>query len=101
MWQGKRLIPEAFVDFVKTPAPAWPQPEYGGQFWVNGNGAWELPPDAYIASGSGGQHTFVVPSHDLVIVRMGHHAGGRASRESLRAAQKELLQAVPASKTTN
>jgi CubicO group peptidase (beta-lactamase class C family) len=99
VWQGKRLIPKEFVDFVRTPAPAWEQPEYGGQFWVNGNNAWNLPRDAYLASGSGGQHTFIVPSHDLVIVRMGHHAGGRASREAVRAAQKEILAAVPARAT--
>ncbi len=98
MWNGKRLIPAELVDFVKTIAPAWPEPQYGGQFWVNGDDAWILPRDAYYASGSGGQNTFIVPSHDLVIVRMGHHAGGRASRESVRAAQKELLAAVPAKK---
>jgi CubicO group peptidase (beta-lactamase class C family) len=54
-----------------------------------------------LASGSGGQHTFIVPSHDLVMVRMGHHAGGRASRDGLRAAQKEILAALPAKQTSN
>jgi CubicO group peptidase (beta-lactamase class C family) len=101
MWQGKRLIPKEFVAFVRTLAPAWKAPSYGGQFWVNGNDAWNLPRDAYLASGSGGQHTFIVPSHDLVMVRMGHHAGGRASRDGLRAAQKEILAALPAKQTSN
>lgn len=98
VWNGKRLLPAEFVEFVKTVAPAWPEPQYGGQFWVNGDDAWNLPRDAYYAAGSGGQNTFIVPSHDLVIVRMGHHAGGRASPESVRAAQKELMTAVPAKK---
>jgi CubicO group peptidase (beta-lactamase class C family) len=98
LWNGKRLLPAEFVEFVKTIAPAWPEPQYGGQFWVNGDDAWNLPRDAYFAAGSGGQNTFIVPSHDLVIVRMGHHAGGRASRESVRAAQKELMAAIPAKK---
>jgi CubicO group peptidase (beta-lactamase class C family) len=95
VWNGKRLLPAEFVDFVKTVAPAWPEPQYGGLFWVNGDDAWSLPQDAYYAAGSGGQNTFIVPSHDLVIVRMGHHAGGRASREAVRAAQKELMAAIP------
>jgi len=98
MWNGKQLIPAAFVDFVKTIAPAWPEPQYGGQFWVNGDDAWNLPRDAYLAAGSGGQNTFIVPSHELVIVRMGHHAGARASREAVRAAQKELMAAIPLKK---
>ncbi len=98
VWNGKRLLPAAFVDFVKTIAPAWPEPQYGGQFWVNGDDAWNLPRDAYFAAGAGGQNTFIVPSHDLVIVRMGHSAGAQASREAVRAAQKELMAAVPPKK---
>jgi CubicO group peptidase (beta-lactamase class C family) len=99
VWEGKRLLPQELVDFVRTVAPAWKEPQYGGQFWVNGNDAWNLPRDAYFAAGSGGQNTFIVPSHDLVIVRMGHHAGARASREAVRAAQKELLAVIPPNRT--
>ncbi len=80
VWQGQRLLPEGFTTFVRTPAPAWKRKEYGGQFWVNGEGQWNLPRDAYFMSGAGGQHTFVVPSHDLVVVRMGHQRG-RAGRD--------------------
>jgi CubicO group peptidase (beta-lactamase class C family) len=97
-WNGKRLLPADFVDFVKTIAPAWAEPEYGGQFWVNGNDAWNLPRDAFFAAGAGGQNTFIVPSHDLVIVRMGHSAGAQASRDLVRAAQKELMAAIPPKK---
>jgi CubicO group peptidase (beta-lactamase class C family) len=92
------LLPADFVDFVKTIAPAWAEPEYGGQFWVNGNDAWNLPRDAFFAAGAGGQNTFIVPSHDLVIVRMGHSAGAQASRDLVRAAQKELMAAIPPKK---
>jgi hypothetical protein len=69
------MLPEGFVKFVSTPAPAWRRKEYGGQFWVNGEGQWTLPRSAYFMSGAGGQHTFIVPSHDLVVVRMGHQRG--------------------------
>jgi CubicO group peptidase (beta-lactamase class C family) len=75
VWNGERLLPEGFAKFVSTPAPAWPRGEYGGQFWINSTGQWNLPRDAYFMSGAGGQHTFIVPSHDLVVVRMGHQRG--------------------------
>ena len=75
VWNGQRLLPEGFTKFVSTPAPAWRRPEYGGQFWINGDGQWNLPSDTYFMAGAGGQHTFIVPSHDLVVVRMGHQRG--------------------------
>lgn len=82
MWNGERLLPRHFVEFVRTPAPAWDQPIYGGLFWTN-NAEREsdrrrhvtLPLDTYYASGAGGQHTYIVPSHDLVIVVMSHRRG--------------------------
>lgn len=77
VWQGERLLPEGFVEFVSTPAPAWKNGAYGGLFWVNTNGRWGLPEDAYRMAGHGGQHVTIVPSHDLVIVRMGHLRGAR------------------------
>jgi CubicO group peptidase (beta-lactamase class C family) len=94
VWLGERILPEGFVDFVRRPAPAWEEPEYGGQFWVNGTGEWNLPTDAFYMSGAGGQHVFIVPSHDLVIVRMGHLRGALTHHENLRAAQGKLIEAV-------
>jgi CubicO group peptidase (beta-lactamase class C family) len=96
MWQGQRLLPEGWAAFVSTPAPAWKQPIYGGLFWVNGDGAWNLPKTAYFAAGAGGQRTFIVPSHDLVVVRMGHFRGDRAGMQTLNAALKEIMLAVGA-----
>ena len=43
MWQGERILPEGWSTFVSTPAPAWRRPEYGGFFWLNGVGSWNLP----------------------------------------------------------
>ena len=83
VWNGQRLLPEGFTKFVSTPAPAWRRPEYGGQFWINGIGHWNLPRDAYFMSGAGGQHTFIVPSHDLVVVRMGHQRGSQVGSKLL------------------
>lgn len=95
VWQGERLLPEGFATFVSTPAPGWKRPVYGGLFWINGDGAWNLPKEAYFAAGAGGQRTFIVPSHRLVVVRMGHFRGDLAGMRTLNDALAELMAAVP------
>jgi CubicO group peptidase (beta-lactamase class C family) len=94
-WMGERLLPEGFVKFASTPAPAWRTPTYGGMVWVNGDSAWALPRDAYAFRGAGEQNVFVVPSHNLVIVRMGHYPGAQAGARDLRRAQALLMSAIP------
>ena len=96
VWQGQRLLPEGWAKFVSTPATAWKQPVYGGLFWVNGDGARPIPKNAYFANGAGGQRTIIVPTHDLVVVRMGHHKGDRAGMKALDLALAELMSAIPA-----
>ena len=93
MWNGERLLTQEFVDFVRSPAPAWPEPYYGGLFWLNtadeegrGGRIPQIPPDAYNPSGAGHQRTYIIPSQDLVIVVQSHrsaaaHAPDRTDRE--------------------
>lgn len=95
VWQGERLLPEGWTRFVSTPAPAWSTPVYGGLFRLNGDGEWSLPRDAYFMSGGGVSKTIVVPSHDLVIVRMGHLQGTRKHEADLNLALAEILAAIP------
>jgi CubicO group peptidase (beta-lactamase class C family) len=94
MWQGTRVLPEGWAKFVSTLAPAWKRPVYGGLFWVNGDGGWSIPRDAYIMSGAGGQNTFVIPSHQLVVVRMGHARGQGPARKATNEALRRLVEAV-------
>jgi CubicO group peptidase (beta-lactamase class C family) len=94
MWQGKRILPEGWTKFVSTLAPAWPRPVYGGLFWINGDKSWNLPPDTYFASGAGGQNTWIVPSHQLVIVRMGHMRGQAAARAATNRALSLVMEAI-------
>ena len=96
VWQGQRILPEGWAAFVSTPAPAWKRPEYGAFFWLNQVGTWNLPPDAYFAAGAGGQNTWIVPSRDLVVVRMGHMRGQRPARSATNRALALVMQAVPA-----
>jgi len=95
VWNGERLLPESWVDFVRTPAPAWDKPEYGGLFWLNRTGAWPVPEDAFYMSGAGGQTTIIIPTHDLVVVRLGHYKGEERAAKALARALEQLLGAVP------
>lgn len=95
VWNGERLLPEGFVEFVRTPAPAWERPIYGGFFWLNREGWWPVPESAYFMAGSGGQYTLIIPSHDLVVVRLGHYKGAEWGEPALARALALLMQAVP------
>jgi CubicO group peptidase (beta-lactamase class C family) len=95
VWNGERLLPEGFVTFISTPAPAWRDSSYGGMVWVNARGAWNLPRDAFAFRGAGGQDTYVVRSRDLVVVRMGHFPGSRVGGQDLARALARLMEAIP------
>ena len=80
-WNGEQVLPETWVDFVRTPAPATRGrgQEYGGHFWLVPDSRTDLPQDAYSTNGARGQYTVIVPSYDLVVVRRGldFRTGGR------------------------
>jgi CubicO group peptidase (beta-lactamase class C family) len=98
VWNGERILPEGYVKFVSTVAPAWEadqRPIYGGFFWINGDGTLPVPREAYYMAGAGGQTTLIVPSHDLVVVRLGHYKGSEAGSESFNKALALLMEAVP------
>lgn len=100
IWMGERILPEGFVDFVSTLAPAWVadgRPIYGGFFWINGMGEFPIPKDAYFMAGAGGQYVIIIPSHDLVVVKMSHYKGGSIGATDLNASLSMILQAVPSS----
>jgi CubicO group peptidase (beta-lactamase class C family) len=86
------------VRFASTLAPGWVadgNPVYGGFFWINGDGALPVPKDAYYMAGAGGQFTMIIPSHDLVVVRLGHYRGEDAGEQALNQALKKLLEVIP------
>jgi CubicO group peptidase (beta-lactamase class C family) len=83
VWNGKRLLPENWAKYVSTPTPDAPRGEYGAHFWLNAGGKGntqnryypDAPTDLYSANGFEGQRVFIIPSKDLVIVRMGQTKG--------------------------
>ncbi|MEQ8361601.1 MAG: serine hydrolase [Cyclobacteriaceae bacterium] len=90
-WNDDQIIPESFTQFVSTLAPAWKEPVYGGLFWINGKEEMPIPKEAYYMAGAGGQRTIIIPSKNLVVVRMGHHRGDSAGMKTLNAALAELM----------
>ncbi len=71
-WFGDQVIDTSWVDFIRQPASN-SNGIYGGQFWLNvGKSQFkDAPEDLSSCNGFQGQHVFILPSHDLVIVRMG------------------------------
>lgn len=73
---GERILPEGWVAYSTTPTPASLEARaYGGQFWLNtqNENQWmpAVPEDAYAARGHYGQSVIIIPSRQLVVVRMG------------------------------
>jgi CubicO group peptidase (beta-lactamase class C family) len=102
VWNGERLLPEGYVKFVNTIAPAWEADKRlqygGGLFWVNGESSFPAPKDAFYMSGVGGQSVLIVPSHQLAVVRLGHYKGAAAGGRALRKAVAILMETLPPAK---
>jgi CubicO group peptidase (beta-lactamase class C family) len=101
VWNGERILPEGYVKFVSTLAPAWiadKRPIYGGFFWINGDGTFPVPRQAYYMSGAGGQTTLIIPSLDLVVVRLGYFKGSTVGSAGFKRALMLLMEAVPQKK---
>jgi CubicO group peptidase (beta-lactamase class C family) len=80
VWDGERILPEGWVAYTRrrtTVAPRQPYGTYGAHFWLTSPGDIEggaVPsrlPDSFSAIGHEAQYLTVVPSRDLVIVRLG------------------------------
>ena len=71
------------------------RPIYGAFFWINVAGQYPVPRDSYYMAGAGGQTTMIVPSHDLVVVRLGYYKGETAGAGAFQKALTLLMAAVP------
>ncbi len=79
VWQGEQILPEDWVEYTTTPAPASPKAQYGAQFWLNKGSSEDpkdrkfpkLPRDAFFCLGHNAQSVTVIPSKHLVVVRLG------------------------------
>ncbi|RUV08639.1 class C beta-lactamase-related serine hydrolase [Mesorhizobium sp. M7A.T.Ca.TU.009.01.3.1] len=79
VWNGNQILPTGFVDWMREPASA--SKVYGkGQLWIEAPGDEEnpgagvaagLPKDTYWMEGHDGQTVAIIPSEQLVVVRLG------------------------------
>ena len=81
VWNGAQVLPRDFVDAIRTPLPA-SKGEYKNGMWLNQGAKFggeaeypDLPEDMYHFHGYRHQHVYIIPSSDMVIVRLG---GARA-----------------------
>jgi CubicO group peptidase (beta-lactamase class C family) len=99
VWNGERILPEGWVRYTTTPASTAPLGEYGAQWWLNAGAKDDvtkrkypaLPPDTYWADGFEEQYVMVVPSKNLVVVRLGVSHHGFAMEEMM----TEIIASLP------
>jgi CubicO group peptidase (beta-lactamase class C family) len=68
VWDGKRILSEAWIDLAREPCSLYPQ--YGLLWWLNTDrGLYpSASPASYVATGAGGNLTWIDPENDLVAV---------------------------------
>jgi CubicO group peptidase (beta-lactamase class C family) len=76
VWQGQPLLPNGWVVYSRGPARTLADGSYGAHIWLRlpkspGLGVPPMPEDAYYFLGHDEQIVAIVPSRDLVIVRLG------------------------------
>ena len=81
MFNGQRVLPEGWVRWTVSGEG------YGALWWLN-RGAMEsrrhpgLPPDCFSSEGYEGQYIWVIPSRDVVIVRLAMEHGNKLSPDA-------------------
>ncbi len=78
MWEGERILPEGWVEYTTTPVPV-SEEMYGAHFWLKTSEEFRkgekpnpsLPTDMFFAQGFEGNHVVIIPSRNLVVVRLG------------------------------
>ena len=97
-WQGQTLIDTGYMDFMTAPSPA--SPEYGGMVWrqpsdmIPADLRARLPQDMVWFAGHMGQFMVVVPSRQLVVLRMGVAFDKDLARTQTMALAADLLAAL-------
>jgi CubicO group peptidase (beta-lactamase class C family) len=91
MWNGQRVLPEAWVRWTRTGE------SYGGMWWLNHAVAGkrrhpEIPEDCFACEGYEGQYIWVIPSKEIVIVRLACEQGSKLNPDTF---VPEVLRAIP------
>jgi len=103
---GQRILPEGWVDYSARLTPQSDAYGYGAGFWTqrgNSSAAREriaagMPADSFMARGNQGQYTIIVPSEDLVIVKVGTAYTPDDDIVAVERLVREVIAALPADK---
>ncbi len=112
MWQGRRILPEKWVRYTTTMAPAYYTTELnpedakdnpGAQWYINvgipergQQPPWpDAPADTFAALGHWGQSVYVIPSLDMVAVRLADDRDGSFSKNRYLGLLKNILERTP------
>lgn len=87
-WDGQQVVSDNWVEYMLSPSPT--NNEYGGQLWLNSNN--KLPNDHVYFSGNQGQYVGIIPSLDLIVVRMGVTQGVSSGINDL---MESIVDALP------
>jgi CubicO group peptidase (beta-lactamase class C family) len=79
IWEGERILPRGWVAYTRTPALTAASVPYGAHFWLDIPSYFKstkrvgppVPKDAFHAVGHEGQFITIIPSRELVLVRLG------------------------------
>ncbi len=99
-WMGERILPEGWVEYSVTPAKGAKRGEYGAQFWLNAGERGnpknrefpDVPEDMFYLSGYEDQYVFIIPSENLIVVRLGLTTGYFPDYNLL---LKRIMEALP------
>lgn len=88
VWEGRRLLPAAWVDYARTLGGIDPvDGPYGAHWWLDLAG-----PGSFSANGHEGQYIVLCPDRDLIIVRNGVTTGPPGP---IRSWLREIAEAFP------
>ncbi len=93
VWEGRRVLPEGWTEYVSTKTPQSMERDYGAGFWVAVDGGRDSrhehlprpPANALFMHGMMNQAVYILPTESLVVVRLG------ATRSYLDSGEWELL----------
>lgn len=75
IFEGDTVLNPEWVEYMQSPAPA-SEGRYAATFWLEEpseeRALVDVPDDVFFADGFLGQRVYVIPSKDLVVVRMGY-----------------------------
>lgn len=112
VWQGRRILPEKWVRYTTTMAPAYYTTELnpedakdnpGAQWYINvgipergQKPPWpDAPADTFAALGHWGQSLYVIPSLDIVAVRLGDDRDTSFDKDRYLGLLKNILERAP------